>query len=302
MSDWFKYYRSSKDHHLRSRPFIWIYWIHCLESAAWKDHTVFWKGKEYLLQRGCFVSTIERDKGRNGLSPSQIRNARKVLKRCRMIDIESSRQGTLIKVNNWNGFQERNGEEPQTIQRKVDTRPTHERHTTDTKTATTEEGKKERKGRKKRITTAAPEYSEAFEKFWKVYPKHEDKAEAFQLYQEIIDQALEDDAEKKLLKFAFAYASEFNRGRKQFAKKAKYILRNAEWWNWMNENKPAPTPEASREEPKPTPTGIATLSAYTMMAKSKCPGIDPKAIRSAFDSGLHIDQLTKNHQPTTHHD
>jgi len=59
MSTWFKYYRSSTDHHLRSKPLIWIYWLYCLEQAAWKDHTVFWKGEEYTLQTGHFITTIE---------------------------------------------------------------------------------------------------------------------------------------------------------------------------------------------------------------------------------------------------
>ena len=146
MSTWFKYYRSSTDHHLRSKPLIWIYWLYCLEQAAWKDHTVFWKGEEYTLQTGHFITTIERDKDKNGLSQSQIRNARTVLAKCKMIDIESSRQGTLVKVNNWNDFQERNGEQPQTIQHKTDTQPTQKRHTTDTKTATTVEGIERKNG------------------------------------------------------------------------------------------------------------------------------------------------------------
>ena len=137
-----------------------------------------------------------------------------------------------------------------------------------------------------------------FEKFWTVYPKHEDKAEAFQLYQEIISSGWEGDAEKDLLKFAFAYAAEFKGARKKYAKKAKYILRDGEWKYWM-EGAPQENTPVTKTELKPTATGIATLSAYTMMAKSKCPGIDPKAIRAAFDNGMHIDQLTKNHQPTT---
>jgi len=293
MSTWFKYYRSSTDHHLRSKPLIWIYWLYCLEQAAWKDHTVFWKGEEYTLQTGHFITTIERDKDKNGLSQSQIRNARTVLAKCNMIDIQSSRQGTLVKVNNWNDFQERNGEQPQTIQHKTDTLPTQKRHTTDTKTATTVEGIERKKVRRKRITTDAPEYSEPFEKFWKIYPKAEDKAEAFELYQE-----LQPDHEKDLLEFAFSYGAEFSRARKQYAKKAKYILRNMEWKTWMQdqqqtkrESDPAPVRDI-----KPPATGVRSYGAYALRVRDQCKGIDTSIIKAAFEEGIDVNQLIQNHQ------
>ena len=300
---WFKYYRSSAEHHLRSKPTVWIYWIHCLESVSWKDHTVFWDGKEVHLKPGSFITSIPRDQLKNSFSSQQVRWARKVLQRCSMITVKTSNAGSLITVCNWRKHQAQTERATRSKEQANDSPVADEQQMRDRKTAITEEGKKVKKGRTKKITTAAPEYSEAFEKFWKVYPKHEDKAEAFQLYQEIIDQALEDDAEKKLLKFAFAYASEFSRGRKRFAKKAKYILRDAEWYTWMDENHfEYHMANEPREEPKPAPTGISSLSAYTMAAKTECPGIDPKAIRAAFDSGLHIKQLIQQHQTETTHD
>ena len=304
MSDWCKYYRSSSDHHLRNKPSVWLYWLHCLESAAWKTHDVFWDQKEFCLEKGSFITSMPRDSTKNGLSAGQIRHARKVLAGCEMISVRTTNKGTLITVSNWKAFQKKPEDESANKLQANDKPTTNQQQTNDKPTTTTEEGKERKEGkRRKRITTAAPEYSEAFEKFWKVYPKHEDKAEAFLLYQEIISSGWGgDDVEKDLLKFAFAYASEFSRGRKRFAKKAKYILRDAEWYTWMDENKQATNPEAPREEPKPAPTGISSLSAYTMAAKTECPGIDPKAIRAAFDSGLHIKQLIQQHQTETTHD
>ncbi len=291
MSTWFKYYRSSADHHLRSKPTVWIYWIHCLESVSWKDHTVFWDGKEVHLKPGSFITSIPRDQLKNSLSSQQVRWARKVLQQCSMITVKTSNAGSFITVCNWDKHQAQTERAMQPKEQADDSPAADEQQMHDRKVAPTIEGKKEKKERRKKITTAAPEYSEAFEKFWKVYPKHEDKAEAFELYQEIGP-----SQEKDLLKFAFAYASEFSRGRKRYAKKAKYILRNAEWFNWMNENQTATTPQAPREEYKPPATGISSLSAYTMTAKSKCPGIDPKDVRSAFDQGVNIDLLIKQHQ------
>ena len=303
MSDWFKYYRSSADHHLRSRPFIWIYWLHCLESAAWKTHEVFWDQKEFCLEKGSFITSMHRDSTKNGLSIGQIRHSRKVLAECDMISVRTTNKGTLITVSNWKAFQKKPEDESASTLQTDDKRTTNQRQTNNKPTTTTEEGKERKEGkRRKRITTAAPEYSEVFEKFWKVYPKHEDKADAFELFQELEKNYFpKNELETDLLKFAFAYAAEFKGARKKYAKKAKYILRDGEWKYWM-EGAPQENTPVTKTELKPTATGIATLSAYTMMAKSKCPGIDPKAIRAAFDNGMHIDQLTKNHQPTTHHD
>jgi hypothetical protein len=284
---WFKYYRSSAEHHLRSKPLIWIYWLHCLESAAWKTHDVFWDQQEFCLEQGSFITSMQRDSTKNGITIAAVRYARKVLTKCDMIEVTTTNKGTLIKVNQWKEFQKKQEEENASTPQATNNPTTNEEQTSDKRLTTTEEGKERKEGkRRKRITTAAPEYSEAFEKFWKVYPKHEDKAEAFELYQEIGP-----SQEKDLLKFAFAYAAEFSRGRKRYAKKAKYILRNAEWFNWMNENKPAPNPEAPREESKPPATGLSSLSSYTMMAKNKCPDIDPKEIRKAFDQGVNISEL-----------
>jgi hypothetical protein len=308
MSTWFKYYRSSAEHHLRSKPLVWIYWLHCLECAAWKTHDVFWDQQEFCLEQGSFITSMQRDSTKNGITIAAVRYARKVLTKCDMIEVTTTNKGTLIKVNQWKEFQKKQEEENASRKQATNKPTTNEEQTSNKRLTTTVEGIERKEGkRRKRITTAAPEYSEAFEKFWKVYPKHEDKAEAFQLYQEIISSkwgGLDgDDLEKTLLKFAFAYASEFSRGRKRFAKKAKYILRDAEWYTWMSENHfEYHMGNETREEPKPAATGIASLSAYTMAAKTECPGIDPKDIRAAFDSGLHIKQLIQQHQTETTHD
>ena len=300
MSDWFKYYRSSSDHHLRNKPSVWLYWLHCLESVSWKDHTVFWDGKEVHLKPGSFITSIPRDQLKNSFSSQQVRWARKVLQRCSMITVKTSNAGSLITVCNWRKHQAQTERATRSKEQANDSPVADEQQMRDRKTAITEEGKKVKKGRTKKITTAAPQYSEAFEKFWKVYPKHEDKAEAFELFLELEKNYFpKNELEKDLIKFAFAYAAEFKGARKKYAKKAKYILRDAEWKYWMEG---APQENTPREEPKPAPTGISSLSAYTMAAKTECPGIDPKAIRAAFDSGLHIKQLIQQHQTETTHD
>jgi hypothetical protein len=293
MSDWFKYYRSSSDHHLRKKPTVWLYWLHCLESVSWKDHTVFWDGKEVHLEPGSFITSIPRDQLKNSFSSQQVRWARRVLQRCSMITVKTSNAGSLITVCNWRKHQAQTERATRSKEQANDSPVADEQQMRDRKTAITEEGKKVKKGRTKKITTAAPQYSEAFEKFWKVYPKHEDKAEAFELFLELEKNYFpENELEKDLIKFAFAYAAEFKGARKKYAKKAKYILRDAEWKYWMEG---APQENTPREEPKPPPTGLSSLSSYTMMAKNNCPDIDPAEIRKAFDEGINIKQLIENH-------
>ena len=305
MNDWFKYYRTSSEHHLRSKPTIWIYWIHCLESAAWKTHEVFWDQQEFCLEQGSFITSMQRDSTKNGITIAAVRYARKVLASCNMLTINTTNKGTLITVNNWKDFQRKPDDETTNKEHTDDKPTTNEQQTNNKPTTTTEEGKERKEGkRRKRITTDAPEYSEAFEKFWKAYPKHEDKAEAWQLYREIVEQELEDEAEAKLLKFAYAYSNEFGRGRKRYAKKAKYILRNAEWNNWMSENHfEYHMGNETREEPDPTAKarGCSDFSFYRSIIKASHPNIHQDLIKQAWDLSIHYKTIIEDPNNAANH-
>ena len=290
LNDWFKYYRSSKDHHLRSRPLVWIYWIHCLESAAWKAHEVFWNEREFILEEGSFITSMERDRLKNGLTLGQVRAARRILAKCNMVNIQTSNHGTLIKICNWKAFQRKPAEDEIPTEQADDNPTTTQQQSNNKPTTTTEEGEEGlRKKRRKRITAAAPEYSPEFEQFWKVYPKHEDKNDAFILYQEI-----DPTENKKLLQFAFRYAEEYSGNRCKYAKKAKYILRHLEWENWLKENsnqEKAVDNRPPQNEYKPAPTGIRDREAYHLMARNKCPTLKTDQIYKAYSQNIHINQL-----------
>jgi hypothetical protein len=103
---WILYHRESRKHHLRSNPLVWNYWIHCLEEAAWKDHNVYWNGGEFMLKRGSFITSIAKEMAKLGCTRSNLRTARKVLESCTMINLSSSRAGTLIEVTNFNEWQD----------------------------------------------------------------------------------------------------------------------------------------------------------------------------------------------------
>ena len=109
MDGFILYHRSSIKHPLRSKPAVWSYWIHCLESAAWVDHKVWWNNQEYLLERGSFISSSARDQIQLGLSRQELRTAQKHLERCGMITIDATNSGTLIKVCNYSVYQNPNG-------------------------------------------------------------------------------------------------------------------------------------------------------------------------------------------------
>jgi hypothetical protein len=103
---WILYHRNSIRHHLRSKPLIWNYWMHCLEEAAWKDHTIWWDSKEFELKRGSFVTTFEREINKLSYSYSQVRSARNRLIKCSMIRIQSSRKGSLVEVCKYDYWQD----------------------------------------------------------------------------------------------------------------------------------------------------------------------------------------------------
>ena len=288
------YHRNLKTHHIRSKPVLFSYWMHCLESAAWKDHKVWWNNEEHLLERGSFISSASRDSDALGLSRQQIRTAQKYLARCQMITISPTNGGTLINVCNYSTWQDWKQITNQgSNQQLTSDQPTPNQQLTSGQPQQ-KEGKERKEGkRRKRITTDAPEYSESFEKFWKIYPKHEDKAEAFELYQQ-----LQPDHEKELLKFAFSYGSVHSRARARYAKKAKYILRNMEWQTWMSDQqqtKREADPEPVRDI-KPPATGVRSYGAYALRVRDQCKGIDTAIIKAAFEEGIDVNQLIQNHQ------
>ena len=103
---WILYHRKSVKHHLRSKPLIWIYFLHCMEEAAFEDHNIFWSGKEFMLRKGSFITSIERDVVKNGITISHVRRARSILKTCGMITVKSTRNGSLISVVNYTKLQD----------------------------------------------------------------------------------------------------------------------------------------------------------------------------------------------------
>ena len=297
MEGFILYHRSSIKHPLRSKPAVWSYWIHCLESAAWVDHKVWWNNQEYLLERGSFISSSTRDQIQLGLSRQELRTAQKHLERCEMITIEPTNSGTLIRVCNYSVYQNPNGKaNQQTNHQSTSDQPTANQRPTSDQPQHKERNKIKERKKGKKITTAEPKYSDAFEAFWKAYPKKENKAEAWELYQDILTSEWY-EPEKKLLEFATQYAKEFKGNRKQYAQKAKYILRNAEWYNWMNDNQPEP--DASQEQPRQEDQsskqrGCSSFQFYRTIIRQSLPDLNLEEIQQHWNQFHHFKTVIEN--------
>ena len=293
MDGFILYHRSSIKHPLRSKPAVWSYWIHCLESAAWVDHKVWWNNQEYLLERGSFISSSARDQIQLGLSRQELRTAQKHLERCGMITIEATNSGTLIKVCNYSVYQNPNGKaNQQTNQESTSDQPTANQRPTSDQPQHKERNKIKERKKGKKITTEQPKYSESFEMFWDAYPKKEDKADAYKLYQE-----LEDEHGVQLIIFSNQYAKEYKGNRKQYAKKAKYILREMEWQTWMNDNQPEPelSPEQPRQEDQSSKQrGCSSFQFYRTIIRQSLPDLNLEEIQQHWNQFHHFKTVIEN--------
>ena len=293
MDGFILYHRSSIKHPLRSKPAVWSYWIHCLESAAWVDHKVWWNNQEYLLERGSFISSSARDQIQLGLSRQELRTAQKHLERCGMITIDATNSGTLIKVCNYSVYQNPNGKaNQQTNQESTSDQPAANQRPTSDQPQHKERNKIKERKKGKKITTEEPKYSESFEMFWDAYPKKEDKADAYKLYQE-----LEEEHGVQLIIFSNQYAKEYKGNRKQYAKKAKYILREMEWQTWMNDNqrKPEPSPERPRQEDQSAKQrGCSSFQFYRTIIRQSLPDLNLEEIQQHWNQFHHFKTVIEN--------
>ena len=302
MDGFILYHRSSIKHPLRSKPAVWSYWIHCLESAAWVDHKVWWNNQEYLLERGSFISSSARDQIQLGLSRQELRTAQKHLERCEMITMEPTRKGTLIRVCNYSVYQNPNGKANQQANpQSTNNQPTSNQQLTNKQPQHKERNKIKERKKGKKITTEQPKYYDDFESFWKEYPRREDKAEAFKLYQE-----LEADHANHMLAFAKQYAKEYKGNRKRYAKKAKYMLRDGEWISWLQDNPviPEASPEQPRQEDQSSKQrGCSSFQFYRTIIRQSLPDLNLEEIQqhwNQFHHFKHVIQFELNENATDH--
>jgi len=166
---WILYHRESIKHHLRSNAQVWSYWIHCLEEAAWKDHNVYWKGGEYMLLRGTFITSVAKEIVKLGCTRSTIRTSRKVLESCHMISQETSKAGSLIKVTNYNDWQDWGKIRDQVSDQQIANKSPTDRQQVTNRSPQQNKGNKVNKDKKENIKSADAHNESGFDRGCKTY-------------------------------------------------------------------------------------------------------------------------------------
>ena len=105
-----------------------VLFFHLLLKANYEDKK--WCGK--TIKAGQLITSLDHLAAQTGLTRQQTRTALDKLKSTHEINIQTTRQNTLITINNWISFQEDN------------TQITHNQHTNNTQITLTKEIKKER--------------------------------------------------------------------------------------------------------------------------------------------------------------
>ena len=131
-----KLFRTIKEWGWYDDPSTLALWIHILVEANWKDSE--WHGE--LIERGSFVTSLQKLVVETGLSTRQVRTCLDRLVASHEIVREATSKWTKITICKYDDYQSSPTGERQTN----DTQTTNERQTNDKQTTTIEEIKKER--------------------------------------------------------------------------------------------------------------------------------------------------------------
>ena len=162
---WVKINREIKKHWIWESSDFFKYWIDMLMMANWKDNKKYFKGKLYIIKRGSFPTSFRSLSQKWNTSTGKVRRFIELLKNDKMIDTHSDMGFTLIKICNYDKYQNENDKQTDTV--------------TDTVTDTTLR-KKRNKERKNNT------YTSEFEEFYSLYPKNVGKKPAFTKYKQVL--------------------------------------------------------------------------------------------------------------------
>tara|TARA_R100001463_G_scaffold40684_3_gene86143 strand:- start:1176 stop:1745 length:570 start_codon:yes stop_codon:yes gene_type:complete len=137
MEGFIAFHRAALDNQLFKKPTVWHYFVYCCLRANWKNRTVPINGEEMNIERGSFITSLEKDSNATGLSIREIRTARKNLKIAKMITAKATHHYSVISVCNYERFQ--------AVTKKSDTPKTYHRHANDKRTTTDKKRNKETK-------------------------------------------------------------------------------------------------------------------------------------------------------------
>lgn len=154
MAGWIKLHRSIKDHWLFSfkHPDKALAWIDLIVSASFEDHRIMINGRFQEIKRGeVAMSQITLQK-RWRWSQNKVKRFLKLLENDGMIELKTNELTTIIKILNYNDFQDKAKSNERTLKRSKE-------RGTDDHTDDNQEGKEIKEVKKDK-------YSEDFLKFW----------------------------------------------------------------------------------------------------------------------------------------
>lgn len=200
-----------------------ILFIHFLLKANWKEG-IF---KGINIERGSFVSSVNKLSVETGLTEREVRTAISHLKSTGEVTSKAYSKFTVFTVKNYGLYQ--------TSDKQNDEQVTSKRQASDKQVTTIEE-------RKKGIKEEGNKYTCVFEELWSAYPRRKEKAKAYKCYQARLSDGFSED---ELLLAVKRYAQEckIKKTEEQFIKHAATFLgANTPFLDYLGDYKaPSPT-------------------------------------------------------------
>lgn len=108
---WIKLHRMSIENPVFQKPLVWHYFQYCLLKANHEDKKIIWNKKEFIVNRGSFITGRKVASKETGLSQQNIRTSIEVLHNLGMIEKSTSKSTskfTYITVCNYDTYQDNN--------------------------------------------------------------------------------------------------------------------------------------------------------------------------------------------------
>lgn len=235
---WIKLYRNLLESSLFEHPELLKFWIWCLLKADHKETKTRIGIQEIHINKGQFIFGRKKAAIELNMKESTAYKYLKILEKEQRITIKSNNRFSVVTLINWEDYQkieeksnsrvtaeeqQSNNKETTTEQQKNNRTTTEEQqHSTykNVKNTKNEENNKNVKNEKNIIKHT---YPEAFEEFWRVYPRKAEKADAYKKYKTRLKDGF---SEVQLLTAAKQYAEECKQEKreKRYTKQAKTFL------------------------------------------------------------------------------
>ena len=173
-------------------------WVDLLLLANHKDAEIIFDYKPMTVKRGQYLTSVRKLSARWSWSKDRTLKYLRLLESLGMIHRDSTNQRTLITIDNYSVYQDKQDTSTDTEQTRLRTQDGHETDTgKDTGSPQTKNENNDNNDKEKYIC--------AFDEFWKNYPRKKDKARAYKCYCARLNDGYTED---QLLTACINYAAE----------------------------------------------------------------------------------------------